>query len=303
MNIIFVGKFRGRPLRCQLGNTRQTLFCLTVLSMLLSVLLYSGYWFGQRHANLDELERLHQAIAAQKALIQQTRLNAGSDMDALASRVGMMQASVLRLNALGERLVRLAGLDSAEFDFNHPPSVGGPHEAGGADSLDFDHIIQTLNEELLSRQAQLEVLEGILIDKQLKTASRPTGKPIVEGWTSSFYGKRTDPFTGKLAMHKGMDFAGKEGSEIIAVADGVVTWAGKRYGYGQLVEISHGNGFATRYGHNEKILVSVGDNVRKGQVISLMGSTGRSTGPHVHFEVLKNDRQVDPARYVAENRR
>jgi murein DD-endopeptidase MepM/ murein hydrolase activator NlpD len=100
-------------------------------------------------------------------------------------------------------------------------------------------------------------------------------------------------------MHKGMDFAGKEGSGIVAVANGVVTWAGDRYGYGNLIEINHGNGYATRYGHNAKLLVKVGDSVEKGQVISLMGSTGRSTGPHVHFEVLKNDRQINPAKFVA----
>lgn len=100
-------------------------------------------------------------------------------------------------------------------------------------------------------------------------------------------------------MHKGMDFAGKEGSEIIAVAGGVVTWAGERYGYGELIEINHGNGYSTRYGHNAKLLVEVGDSVEKGQAISNMGSTGRSTGPHVHFEVLKKDRQVNPSKFVA----
>ena len=100
-------------------------------------------------------------------------------------------------------------------------------------------------------------------------------------------------------MHKGMDFAGKEGSKIVAVASGVITWAGERYGYGELIEINHGNGYTTRYGHNAELLVEVGDSVEKGQAISLMGLTGRSTGPHVHFEVLKNDRQVNPAKFVA----
>jgi murein DD-endopeptidase MepM/ murein hydrolase activator NlpD len=148
-------------------------------------------------------------------------------------------------------------------------------------------------------EEQLDVLEEVIINRQLRKESKPRGRPIEKGWTSSYYGKRTDPFTGKLAMHKGMDFAGKAGSGVIAVASGVVTWSGDRYGYGQLVEINHGNGYATRYGHNAEILVEVGESIEKGQKIALMGSSGRSTGPHVHFEVLKNDRQVNPSKYVA----
>jgi len=126
----------------------------------------------------------------------------------------------------------------------------------------------------------------------------PEGRPIGRGWISSYYGMRTNPFTGKLQFHKGMDFASKSGSNVQAVAGGVVTWSSKRYGYGNLVEINHGNGYVTRYGHNKENLVQVGDTVKKGQSISLMGSTGRSTGPHVHFEVLKNGRQINPQRFV-----
>jgi murein DD-endopeptidase MepM/ murein hydrolase activator NlpD len=210
-----------------------------------------------------------------------------------------MQANVIRLNALGQRLVKVAKLDSKEFNFKNAPSYGGPNEDDSVASIDFDNVISDLDKQLASREEQLDVLEEVIMNRQLRSESKPRGRPITKGWTSSYYGKRTDPFTGKLAMHKGMDFAGKEGSEIIAVAGGVVTWAGDRYGYGELVEINHGNGYTTRYGHNAKILVKVGDSVEKGQAISLMGSTGRSTGPHVHFEVLKNDRQVNPATFVA----
>jgi murein DD-endopeptidase MepM/ murein hydrolase activator NlpD len=126
----------------------------------------------------------------------------------------------------------------------------------------------------------------------------PAGRPITSGWLSSYFGIRTDPFTGKKERHKGLDFAGKLGSDVVAVASGVVTWAGRRYGYGNLVEINHGNGYSTRYGHNDKITVKVGDAVKKGQIIAKMGSTGRSTGPHVHFEVLHKGKQVDPMSYI-----
>ena len=299
MNIIFVGKFRGKPLRCQLDRPRQFIVCLSLFTTLVGALVFAGYQLGRQQAEQNNLLTLENDIDQQKQLIEQARNEARADIDALASRIGRIQAAILRLNALGEHLIEVAKLDPAEFDFDHAPAYGGPVEAEAQVGLDFDHIMQDLDRQLASRENQLTLLEDILLNRQLTAEATPSGRPIRKGWTSSYFGKRTDPFTGKLAMHKGMDFAGKEGSEVIAVADGVVTWAGKRYGYGNLVEITHGNGYATRYGHNEKILVKLGQNVKKGQTISLMGSTGRSTGPHVHFEVLKNDRQINPARFVA----
>ena len=299
MNIIFVGKFRGKPLRCQLDGTRQLLACSVIISLFAGLLVSSGYWYGKTTAAVNQLVELEQDISKQKLLINEARQSAESELDALAARLGTMQANVIRLNALGQRLVKVAKLDSKEFNFKNTPSYGGPSEDEGVASIDFENVMADLDRQLSSREEQLDVLEEVIMNRQLRNESKPRGRPISKGWTSSYYGKRTDPFTGKLAMHKGMDFAGKEGSEIIAVAGGIVTWAGDRYGYGQLVEINHGNGYTTRYGHNAKLLVEVGDSVEKGQAISHMGSTGRSTGPHVHFEVLKNDRQINPAKYVA----
>lgn len=299
MNIIFVGKFRGKPLRCQLDGTRQLLASSVIISLFAGLLVSSGYWYGKTESAANELAELENDISRQKTLIHEARLSAESELDALAARLGKMQANVIRLNALGQRLVKVAKLDSKEFNFKNAPSYGGPDEEEDVASIDFENVIADLDRQLTSREAQLEVLEEVIMNRQLRSESKPRGRPIKKGWTSSYYGKRTDPFSGKLAMHKGMDFAGKEGSEIVAVAGGVVTWAGERYGYGELVEINHGNGYTTRYGHNAKLMVEVGDSVEKGQAISLMGSTGRSTGPHVHFEVLKNDRQVNPAKFVA----
>ena len=299
MNIIFVGKFRGKPLRCQLDGKRQLLASAAIISLFAAVLVNSGIWYGNTYGAVSELATLEQDISQQKVLINEARQKAESELDALAARLGRMQADVIRLNALGQRLVKVAKLDAKEFNFKNPTSYGGPSEAESVASIDFDSLVTNLDKQLSSREEQLDVLEEVIMSRQLRSESKPRGRPIVKGWTSSYYGKRTDPFSGKLAMHKGMDFAGKEGSEIISVAAGVVTWAGERYGYGNLVEINHGNGYTTRYGHNATILVEMGDNVEKGQSISLMGSTGRSTGPHVHFEVLKNDRQVNPQKFVA----
>ena len=299
MNIIFVGKFRGKPLRCQLDGSRQLIICTVIISLFAVLLLSAGYWYGKTNAAVNQLAELEHDISKQKVLINKARQSAESELDALAARLGSMQANVIRLNALGQRLVKVAKLDSKEFDFKNSPSYGGPSEKESVTSIDFANVMANLDKQLSSREEQLDVLEDVIMNRQLRSESKPRGRPIVKGWTSSYYGKRTDPFTGKLAMHKGMDFAGKEGSEIIAVASGVVTWSGDRYGYGELIEINHGNGYTTRYGHNAELLVEVGDTVEKGQPISLMGSTGRSTGPHVHFEVLKNDRQVNPSKFVA----
>ncbi|MEQ9209075.1 MAG: M23 family metallopeptidase, partial [Pseudomonadales bacterium] len=154
-------------------------------------------------------------------------------------------------------------------------------------------------EQLEDRQQQLEILEGLMSDRKIQSDVFIAGRPVERGWIASRFGRRPDPFTGRLTFHAGVDFTtGKAGSDINTVAAGVVTWSGPRSGYGLMVEVNHGNGFTTRYAHAEKLLVDVGDVVKKNQNIALVGSTGRSTGPHVHFEVYKNGRVVDPAAYI-----
>jgi len=257
-----------------------------------------GFWMGQSVESSERYNALNQEIQMQRDLINKTRFNAQADLDALAARLGEIQAHATRLNALGQKLVKLAKLDPGEFNFEEPPGVGGPEEADATINVDFGSEIDSVISELEDREQQLSVLENILVSSHMKEEVFPEGRPIKRGWISSYYGTRTDPFTGKLQFHKGMDFASKMGTDILAVAGGVVTWSSKRYGYGNLVEINHGNGYVTRYGHNSKLLVRVGDTVKKGQVIAKMGSTGRSTGPHVHFEVLQNGRQINPQRFV-----
>ncbi|MEX1265589.1 MAG: M23 family metallopeptidase, partial [Woeseia sp.] len=158
-----------------------------------------------------------------------------------------------------------------------------------------------LGQQLDSREAQLGVLESVLLTQNLSDRVRPQGRPVKTGWMSSYFGRRTDPFTGKPATHRGVDFAGKAGAEIVAVADGVVTWSSPRYGYGELVEINHGNGYATRYAHNSENLVAVGEEVRKGQTVALMGETGRATGPNLHFEVLHRGQRVNPVTFIRDS--
>ena len=297
MDIILLSKFRGRPCRVQIGSPMQLMLLFVFTSIFASGLGLFGYWVGQSQASSSSISSIQQEIKLQRDLISQTRFNARADLDALAARLGEVQAHAMRLNALGQKLVTIAKLDRGEFNFEESPGVGGPEELG-LQELDFGSEIDEVILELEDREQQLGVLENILMSSHMQEEVLPEGRPIKRGWISSYYGTRTNPFTGKLQFHKGMDFAAKSGSDVLAVAGGVVTWSSKRYGYGNLVEINHGNGYMTRYGHNAKNLVEVGDTVKKGQLISLMGSTGRSTGPHVHFEVLKNGRQINPQKFV-----
>ncbi|HEY9052723.1 MAG TPA: M23 family metallopeptidase [Gammaproteobacteria bacterium] len=298
MNIILLSKFRGRPYRIQIGSPAQ----LAMLGMLMLVLAtgvgVTGYWVGNTTKSSDRLAALQSEIELQRELISQTRFDAQSDLDALAARLGQIQAHATRLNALGQKLIKIAKLDPGEFNFEDSPGVGGPEDGDSNVNLDFGSEIDAVVSELEDREHQLSVLESILMSSHMQEEVFPEGRPITRGWISSYYGMRTNPFTGKLQFHKGMDFASKSGSEVQAVAGGVITWSGKRYNYGNMVEVNHGNGYVTRYAHNKENLVKVGDTIKKGQVVASMGSTGRSTGPHVHFEVLKDGRQINPLKFV-----
>jgi murein DD-endopeptidase MepM/ murein hydrolase activator NlpD len=272
-------------------------------------MLWFGYQMGLEDVEFPEhqlVAALKQSFESERELLQETRSDAQSQVDALAVRVGQLQSRLLRLDALGERLVDMGHLDKGEFSFSEEPALGGPEgseaEQEGSALSGLLSELQHLEEKIASREEQLGLLEDLIMHSKLDQTLHPAGRPIKKGWISSYFGMRNDPFTGKRTMHKGMDFAGKEGSEVVAVAAGVVTWVGDKYGYGQLVEINHGKGYVTRYGHNKKALVEIGDRVKQGQVIATMGSSGRSTGPHVHFEVLLNDRVVNPSKYVRAKR-
>lgn len=207
-----------------------------------------------------------------------------------------------RLDALGQHLTTMADLEEGEFDFSQPPALGGPLSSafsGDFSSLEFDSELGRFESRLDNREQQLEMLESLLTNSKWQEQASLSGSPVKSGYISSRYGWRTDPITGKRSMHTGLDFAGKAGSEVVTVASGVVTWTGKDGAYGNIVEVSHGDDYVTRYAHNKEILVKTGDVVRKGDTIALMGASGRATGNHVHYEVYKNGRSVDPSSYVA----
>ena len=216
-------------------------------------------------------------------------------------KLAEMESQVQRLDALGAQLVEQAKLNPKEFNFNQNPAAFSLQASDNVAVVVNDELLVKMNsmlEQLKDKTLQLHALESLMMNHHIEEQSRLTGRPVDSGWLSSYYGMRKDPFTGLPALHKGLDFAGEEDAPVTATGAGIVVWAGKYYGYGELVEIDHGDGLATRYGHNKQLNVKIGDVVTKGQKIALMGSTGRSTGAHVHYEVLRKGKQLDPLPFV-----
>ncbi len=307
MNVILFSPASGRTRRINLAYLPNKLALGLAVLGLLGGMFYAGYEFAERSLTEtphESLVKMRGQLGEQAVEIQQARRLTQEKLDALSMRLGQMQAHVIRLDALGRRLTGMAGLDDGEFDFSIPPGQGGPEpgiEPAGTEVPDLLAMLGELDSQVADRERQLAVLEDLLMDRNLREQVHPAGRPVKSGYISSFYGLRTDPFTGRKARHKGVDFAGREGADVVAVAAGVVTWSDDRFGFGKLVEINHGNGFVTRYAHNRENLVAVGDRIEKGQVIARMGSTGRATGPNLHFEVLHNGRVVNPLTYVKDS--
>ena len=301
MNIIFISNRDGKSRSVSLNNWAKVLFSVCLLGLPVGGGVLLGMQFGGDQSDLvSSIELMKRELAHQQSELEAGRVEARQKVEALTLKLAAMQARLVRIDALGERLTDMASLDDGEFDFSQQSALGGPEQGqvGLLAHSDLQQLYAQLDKQLARRESQLGILESLMVDRKLKQESSVTGRPIHKGWMSSRYGYRTDPFHGRRSWHNGVDFAGKEGASIVAVASGVVTWAGDKQGYGQMIELDHGEGYITRYAHNKKNLVSVGDAVKKGEVIGLMGSSGRSTGPHVHFEVYKNGRSVDPASYI-----
>jgi murein DD-endopeptidase MepM/ murein hydrolase activator NlpD len=262
-----------------------------------------GYLIGAQRAParvLAKTRQLQDQIMQQKQSIADIRTQNRGAINAVAARMAQLNAQVNRLDAMGAEIVHLAGLKKSGFDFSEPAGEGGPanNDEKPWQVGDLNAATSSLSQRLWHEERELTALESLLTGKKLSAQIVPRGKPVRDGWISSPYGWRTDPITGEREFHYGIDFAGHEGDKVHAVAAGVVTWAGPRYGYGNLVIINDGDGYTTYYAHNEKVLVKVGQIIKRGAVISLMGETGRATGPHVHLEVHKDGTPINPWRFV-----
>lgn len=306
MELVFISKSKGALARVQVH-----LASICVVAVLASAVCggaaYWGYVEGSKAVETAMLTDPAYAssvwqseIVVQRKIVDDIRLDVQSDLDTLAVRAGRLQAHVTRLDALAERLVDVANLDPAEFGLADAPPIGGPAPADFVPPQWASLLanLESLSGDLSVREDRLEGLESLLFSRQLRDNMHPDGRPVEDAWISSGFGYRTHPVTGAKEFHSGIDFAGKQGLDVKAVGAGIITWSGRRWGYGNMVEINHGNGYVTRYAHNKKNLVGIGERIDKDQKIALLGSTGRSTGPHVHFEVLRNGKVVDPWKFI-----
>ncbi len=305
MNVIIFSNRHGQARQLSLPPLALIAVILVVLAIVGGAFgagLSLGHGGGAGGLALSQTARWSQVLAKQRQEITELKQQMQARANAIAIQLGDMKAHIIRLDALGQRLTAMAGIKSSEFNFGQDPPQGGPETdiPGARPQIgDLSTLLNSLQSQIDLSSSQLSALENVILSRQLGQEIHPEGRPVNTGYISSGFGERVDPFTGGEEFHEGIDFAAPQGTPIHAVAAGIVTWAGDRGGYGNMVQIDHGNGYSTRYGHAEKVLVHVGETVQRGDVIALLGDTGRSTGPHVHFEVLKNGHEVNPARFVA----
>jgi murein DD-endopeptidase MepM/ murein hydrolase activator NlpD len=304
MKLIFVDQHHGQTKTIVLRGWLKGVLSVCLIAAPAS-LIYLGYQFSSSDEENVFSEKSAQnwerELKNQTNQLEEIKKESERQIEALTIRLALLQARLTRLDAMGTRITEVSGLDRGEFNFTSNVGVGGPGVPLGEANQkhSFIQILDQFERQLTDRQNQLEILEGLMSDRKTRSDIFIAGRPVDDGWIASGYGQRPDPFTGQLSFHSGIDFTtGKSGADINTIGAGVVTWSGPKSRYGLMVEVNHGNGFATRYAHAEKLFVNVGDLVEKGQRLALVGSTGRSTGPHVHFEVYKNGRIVDPAAYI-----
>lgn len=280
MNIILIANHMAKPKILTPLHIVSSVCLLVIMSVMLTLLLAGGH-----PTNVP-------------ALAKNLNDNKQDHIDALAIQLGEIQARVLRLDALNERLSKLAGVKDPAPPPKSPGQGGPEIRAYGLTEAQLAQNIEALTTKIESRTDQLSALEAKLLLQSTKKNAQPTGYPVDGAYNSSSFGWRLDPFTGHNAFHEGLDFTAETGRPIYASADGIVTTAEQQPDYGRIIKIDHGAGIETRYAHTSKILVKVGDRVLRGQKIALVGSTGRSTGSHLHFEVRLNGEPLDPRKYL-----
>jgi biotin carboxyl carrier protein len=305
MKMIFVSSSCKRNGAITVSARRVAAIAGLGLVAVISGALWTGFVVGERQAAQSTTDSATVEVRAllehERRVIADARAEQRAHMDALALKIAELRAHLMRLDALGDRLVDLGKLDRGEFDFSDSPPMGGIgdpvlDETQSASELSAD--MQRIAALLEDREDKLSALEQVLMNRGVRAEVTPSGRPVEKGYLTSGFGKRTDPFKGKKSYHRGVDFAGKRGSKVVAVASGVVIRSRRVSGYGNVVEVRHADGYSTLYAHNQKNLVKQGDVVSKGQAVALLGSTGRSSGPHVHFEVHRDGKIIDPLRFV-----
>lgn len=296
-----------------LGKKRPRRFSASFLLILCLIMVVATFYLSNRatlYYMSTTYNTLHQntadlwadKFAEKQAHINIIKKNAENNLDALFARLSSLQARLVRLDVLGSRLVEIVNTPNIQFKALDPPGLGGPATVSPQKSLSLTDFIAELSmthQKLEDRTEKFSVMESIWLDHGVFSQTFPKGLPITDGWISSAFGWRTDPISGKKELHQGIDLVSRADTKVKTVANGLVTWSGPHAGYGNMVEISHGNGYLTRYAHNKKNLVVVGESVIKGHDIAIIGSSGRSTGNHVHFEIMHNNKHVDPREFIS----
>jgi len=287
-------------------STRHLLASLVLALMLLVAMTVGLYWVTFRFATDIKVPLVQQLVlSAQQGEAERARQFVQQNLNAMAVKLGEMQAQLARLDALGDRLSSMAGIRPQEFRFTETPGLGGAQPTSlppqNLSLAEFGEKLYAVSRHVENRTDTLGVLEAQLFEQTIKKKMMPTMMPVAAPYNSSSFGMRIDPFTGMQAMHEGIDFLADIGSPVVAAAGGVVIFAGFHPQYGNVIDIDHGNDLLTRYAHLSKILVKEGDIVQRGHRIGLSGSTGRSTGPHLHFEVRFRGVAQNPARFVLQN--
>jgi len=298
------------PEQGRIRSLRVSSAALVVSSLMLLCFLAVSVWGGWQFYQAEQKEKQIAALRNQMQMTQsrfdeqtgelQSRIEEDRrKMAVYARNIGMIQARLARLDALGSKLVDHASLDGAEFNFGLQPAFGGPRLATSDVALEgLDLSIDRLDARLADLDVQLAAVDYLMEQKREEQAARPHAWPTEHGWLSSNYGIRADPFTGERARHNGVDIANRFGAPVLSASRGIVTFAGKMKDFGHMVEVDHGYGYVTRYGHMSALAVHAGDEVGDGQVIGRVGSSGRSTGPHLHYEVHRFGRHINPAKFL-----
>ena len=301
MNIILVsGKLaKGKTVALSHAQVMTLGMALLVFPLLLAMVFTYLLLFHAADIPHPYLQSL--VLNAQRTEAAKNQVYLRENLNAMAVKLGQMQAHVLRLDSLGERLATLTGMGKQEFNFDKKPGQGGAESSQPARDMtmsEFGQQLDGLMKKLDDRSDQLGLMEAMLVQQQAKKVAIPSTRPVTTGWYSSNYGYRIDPFTGQKAFHEGVDFMADPGAAIHAAGGGIVVYADTYAGYGNMIEIDHGNGLISRYAHASKMQAKVGDVVMKGQKIGEVGNTGRSTGPHLHFEVRHRGAPQNPEHYL-----
>jgi murein DD-endopeptidase MepM/ murein hydrolase activator NlpD len=298
MNIIIVSKFFRTPKKLAFDDPKTA----TVAGVAVFALLAVAFGLGMVSRGINgpakaEIDRLQAQLNQQTIDLKKAKVDAQVEINAIAARVGELQVQANRLNALGGRLAQDGKFTDGEFNFDKLPGAGGAETVQDVKPKDLLSDLSALQAEFDRSGRQLSVLEAMLFDQHLEMSRTPSRMPG-SGYITSGFGGRSDPFSGGSAHHKGIDLDANVGDPVTSAADGIVSFVGVKNGYGNVVEVDHSNGYTTLYAHNSAFTVRVGDLVRAGQQVAKAGSTGRSTGPHIHFEVHENGVAINPMPFL-----